>query len=515
MSIQPKVLLLTSELFPEFGYPTAGGGVRAQQLFRMFEQAGCEIILGLWENSARDRHLPEWATQNLYQFQHLDNLIERIDPDWVVGEGWEPLSHLRIRDQRLYIADCPGPLVLESCLSRPGSLRSMVFYKVRTLNRVDAILCPNLPMRHYLGSYMTLAGWQPSDTDRLFQLPIGLPDQLPARQTRTEPNLSIFVGGITWAWHKTSTWLPILADELAHRQIGHLVLRMGHHPHHHLEESVFEPLDQRLQSHPAVTVLDLAAWDELISDLSQTHLAIEWGQRNLEREIASTLRVVTYLWSGVPVIIRPHMDLASEIEAFEAGWVVDRWEDLIELLSHLSRNPGEIEHRSRGAQRLARERHTYSTLSRSFPGSLFDLTMRVKEPSYLDHTADLLKAQEDAIRSQEHAIHSLNEVIHSRDDMISSRDRALGDLHRELENLHRELQDQQHTLTHLRHTITGRDTAIHFLEREIGYVNQQLEAANSERGRLIEQVRIDNHDAESYRAIRRKLIYRIWKRIVG
>lgn len=522
MNLQPKVLLLTSELFPEFGYPTAGGGVRAQQLFHLFQRAGHETLLGLLETTAQAKDLPEWATRFLYRPDQLDSLIERADPDWVVGESWEPLSHLRIEDRRFYVADCPGPLVLESSLSREDSLRTCVSHKIRTLARMDAILCPNLPMRHYLGAFLTLAGWRPSETDRLIQLPIALPDDLPARKTPAGPDLSIFMGGITWAWHQTSSWLPALADELHRQEIGHLVLRMGKHPHHDLEESIFEPVDRRLVSHPAVTIHTLAAWDELIGDLSQTHLAIEWGARNLEREIASTLRVVTYLWSGVPVILPPHLDLAKEVEAYQAGWVVDCWEDLAGLLARLAKDPEEVRQRSQGAQKLSRECHTYSNLAGTFPACIKNLGLREKEKSYLDHMAGVLQIQEDLVQSQDQAIAALKEVIASREETIGARDSALGGMHREMDGLHRTIGDLHRTLhgheatiAELHQTIAGRDTAIHSLEREIARLGQELGMAHSEKADLITRVRDDHQDAEAYRAIRRKLIYRIWKRIVG
>jgi len=370
-------------------------------------------------------------------------------------------------------------------------------------------------MRHYLGAYLTLAGWQPGETQRLIQLPIALPDELPPRKAAAKPGLSIFMGGVSWAWHQTSSWLPELADELQRREIGQLVLRMGKHPHHDLDRSVFEPVDRRLVSHPAVTVHDLAAWDELLDDLSRAHLAIEWGPRNLEREIASTLRVVTYLWSGVPVVLRPHLDLAKEIEAYKAGWVVDRWEDLIELLARLSKDPEELLQRSLGAQRLARECHTYSALAGSFPTPLMNLGLREKGKTYLDHMVGVLKNQEDLIQSQEQAIAAFKEVIASREEAINTRNLALGGMHREMEGLHQEI-GNLNRLVHDRDTaIAGLHTAIHSLEREIGRLGGELSACHHGYEDLIKQVQTDHQDAESYRAIRRKLIYRIWKRIVG
>src|SRR3990172_1104160 len=109
----PRILLVTSELFPEFGYPTAGGGVRAQQLYRSLQAEGFSIDLALAGQTAEGKTLPDWATRYLYRPEFLDGLIEQADPDVVLGEGWEPLSHVRVEDKRIYIADCPGPLVLE------------------------------------------------------------------------------------------------------------------------------------------------------------------------------------------------------------------------------------------------------------------------------------------------------------------------------------------------------------------------------------------------------------------
>lgn len=445
MSALPKVLLLTSELFPEFGYPTAGGGVRAQQLFRSLQASGFPVELGLLRSVAEGKDLPEWATRYLYRTEFVDGLIESADPDIVLTESWEPLSHLRSDDQRVYIADCPGPLVLEQTASRNREQRAILHHKLRALSRADAVLVPNEPMRYYLSSFLSLAGWGPGQSDRIWNVPIALPDALPDRTLADDPDFRIFVGGVSWAWHDASRWLIRLADDLEDRGIGRIHLRQGKHPHHELEEGAFENWDKRIQTHPRIRISPLTGWEDLIVELTSMPLAIEWSPRNLEREIASTLRIVTYLWTGIPVIVRPHIALAEEISQYGAGWVLDDWNDMVQLIDDLSRDPVALRDRSLGARKLAAERHAWPGAHQALLESIAGLKPRPKSPSFLEHAATTFRAQEE----------------------------------------------------------------------ELARLRADSKLVREEISRLHTTIREFQPDAESFRALRQKLPYRLWKKITG
>ena len=452
-SNKKKILFVTSELFPQFGYPTAGGGVRGEQIYRSLEDAGFPIDLALARDSAEGKdNLPDWATRYLYRPEFLDGLIEQADPDLVLSEAWEPLSHLKFEDNRIYVADCPGPLVLENLLGGSGDLKSNVFEKVRTLSRLDAVLCPTRAMRGYLSSYLVLAAWSLEDTDRILEVPIALPEPLPERKPTPDSELTIFVGGISWAWHKTSEWVLQLADSLDKIGTGKVRFRQGVHPQIEYEDSLFESLDPKLANHPRIEVGDLTDWNSLVEELTTIPLAIEWSPKHLEREIASTLRIVTYLWCGVPTIVRSHVDLAGEIKESQAGWVVDEWEDLIQLIGSLARDPSQIVTCSRNAQRLARERHTWPTAHQELIDRLDTLKPRPKSPSFLQHATETLRSQEE-------------EILNLRSEIQAA------------------TKEMQNISQHLEHTEAERQT--------------------------------DQADAESFRAMRQKLPYRIWKRILG
>lgn len=418
MSAKPKVLLLTSELFPEFGYPTAGGGVRAEQLYRSLEEAGYPVQLGLARDSMEGKDLPDWAVRFPYRAEFLDGLIESADPDIVLSEGWEPLSHLKIADNRLYVADCPGPLVLENCLGEQGDLRANTFHKVRTLARLDAVLCPNLPMRFYVGGFLTLAGWSPDQCDRILQVPIALPEKLPERKPPSGTDLTLFVGGVSWAWHHSSEWLVRLADELDRRGIGRLRIRHGRHPHHDLEDTLFETLDSRLLHHPRVSAAELTDWQTLAGELTSIPVAIEWSPKHLEREVGSTLRIVTYLWCGVPVIVRPHLAMAEEIAEFEAGWVVDDWKEMAQLVDDLTRDPAQLQYRSARAQALARERHAWPAAHQPLLEGLERLSRREKQPSFLEHAFTVFRSQEEEL----HRLRAEHKFLH--EEMILLREHS-------------------------------------------------------------------------------------------
>jgi hypothetical protein len=396
---RPKVLFVTSELFPEFGYPTAGGGVRGQQVFRSLEAAGYPVELALARFTAEGKDLPEWASRFPYRPEFLDGTIEQADPDVVLGEGWEPLSHCKFEDSRLYVADCPGPLVLENAHREVGDLRSNTHHKVRTLSRLDAVLCPNRAMRCYLGGFLTLAGWRPGQSGRIVQVPISLPEKLPERRSpeNLEGEVTIFTGGVSWAWHRASPWVLRLADELERVGFGKIRVRLGKHPHHTPEGVVYEELDPSLENHPRICTEGLTDWDALVEELSAIPLAVEWSPKHLEREIASTLRIVTYLWCGVPAIVPPHLDLAGEIREYQAGWVAENWDEMVRLLEGPVRDSAELKKRSENARRLARERHSWPTCHAELVGCLEALGPRDKPPSFLSHATEVFRSQEEEL----------------------------------------------------------------------------------------------------------------------
>jgi hypothetical protein len=407
-------------LFPEFGYPTAGGGVRGQQLFRSLEAAGYPVELALARSTTEGKDLPEWASRFPYRPEFLDGTIEQADADVVLAEGWEPLSHCKFDDSRLYVADCPGPLVLENAHRNVGDLRSNTHHKVRTLSRVDAVLCPNKAMRCYLGGFLTLAGWHPDQSDRIVQVPISLPQELPERRSpeiaQEEP--VIFIGGVAWAWHRASSWVLRLADELEEIGYGKIRIRLGKHPHHNLEGAVYEELDPALETHPRICAGGLTDWKTLVEELTAIPLAIEWSPKHLEREIASTLRIVTYLWCGVPVVVRPHLDLAGEIREYQAGWVAESWEELVGLVKGPLRDSADLRKRSENARRLARERHCWPLCHAELLEGLGRIGPREKAPSFLRHATEVF-------RSQEEELHRLREERKFLDEEFSRQNERL------------------------------------------------------------------------------------------
>lgn len=442
----PRILLVTSELFPEFGYPTAGGGVRAQQLYRSLEAQGFPIELALARGSAEGRDLPEWATRFLFRQPYLDAVIEQADPDLVLSESWEGLSHRRVPDNRLYVADCPGPLVLERCFGSGQDLRADVHHKIRTLALLDAVLVSNPKMKAYLMGWLTLAGWRPEDSDRLVQVPIALPESLPGREPRAQGDgLNVFVGGVSWAWRQSSDWLVRLADLVAEKGKGTLHLRMGPHPLDRGEARESEELPPNLKNHPAVRLQGLTDFDGLLADLSRMDLAVEWSPEHFERELASPFRLVNYLWCGVPVVIRTHLEMAEDIRRWKAGWVVDDWEDVAGILDSIRENPALLAERAEGARALAREKHVWPRAHQGMFEMFDKLTLREKSPSFLTHSAQTFERLE-------------------------------AELH----------------------------------ERRIAF-----ESMTAEHDSMSRRVADAEADAESFRRLRQKFVYRLWKKILG
>jgi hypothetical protein len=440
----PKILLATSELFPEFGYPTAGGGVRAAQLFNSLKAEGFQVDLALARSSGEGKKLPEWASQFLYRPGFFDGVIEQADPDVILSEGWEPLSHLRHEEDRVVVADCPGPLILENSLREVGDLRQNVFHKVRSLAKTDAVLAPTDTMRSYLTGFLALAGWSPDDSHRVLQVPIALPQDLPPRKARPE-NFVFYVGGVNWAWHRTSNWLLDFANALESKAFGSIRTRLGKHPHHAIEGESYDSLDTRIENHPRIQAEDLTDWDTLVAELGSASVAIEWSPEHFEREVASPLRIATYLWCGLPVIVRPHLEVARWIREFDAGWVVESWEDLLNLLEDLKTHPQSVEIKSTHAQSLARARHTWPSAHSDLISFLKTPTKRASGGSFLEHATRTFERQEE----------------------------------------------------------------------DLCRLREEASAWKEEREHLLERLSACEADAESFRAMRQKLPYKIWKKLTG
>ncbi len=442
----PRVLLVTTELFPEFGYPTAGGGVRAQQLYRSLEEQGFPVSLALAKESAAGRDLPDWATQNLFIQSRLDGVIEQADPDVVLSESWECLSHRRFDDNRIYVADCPGPLVLENLLGTSGNFRADIHHKIRTLAMLDYVLVPTSRMKSYLMGFLTLAGWKPDDSHRLVDTPISLPEALPPKGTpSSDDGLKIFVGGVSWAWHRSSEWLVQLADLVQRAGKGTVFVRLGPHPLLASKSDETEAIPQEVRDHPCIQFSDLTDFDALVRDLSEMDLAIEWSPVHFEREIASPFRIVNYLWCGLPVILRPHLELSHSVDQYRAGWIVDDWKNLEDLLEKISTDRSILQERSEGARHLAHEKHVWPRAHERLFETLKNPIPREKNPSYLMHAATTFVEYET-----------------------------------ELEE---------------------RRSAYDLMKEEFDKMTLRLSEVES--------------DAEAYRGLRQKGLYRLWKKIVG
>ncbi|MCA9424121.1 MAG: hypothetical protein KC994_03570 [Candidatus Omnitrophica bacterium] len=386
----PRILLVTSELFPEFGVPTAGGGVRAQQLYHSIQEKGYPVELALWRPAAESKSLPDWATRYLYSQPYLDGTIEQADPDIVLSESWECLSHLKHDDNRIYIVDCPGPLVLENLVGREPNLRGYIHHKIRTLARMDAVLCPSSRMKSYLTGYLTLSGWQPNDSKRLIEVPISLPEETPVRSPRKPDNpLQFFMGGVNWSWHRTSEWLTKLGDWFGSEEgRGTLSVRMGHHP---LLPPESEAPFENLKRHPSIRFSELTDFDTLTQELLGMDVAIDWSPVHFERNLATPFRIINYLWCGLPVIVRPHLEVSGLIHEYGAGWVVESWEELEDLLTSLHANPSLVEKPSMQAQRLAREKFSWPSAHSGLMEFFENPSLRDKKPSYLMHAAQTFR----------------------------------------------------------------------------------------------------------------------------
>jgi hypothetical protein len=164
--------------------------------------------------------------------------------------------------------------------------------------------------------------------------------------------------------------LPWQDPEMALRQLlkviskggrGELHFYGGPHPLGDVSGGKFLNLLDELQKHPRVKFHSLVPFDLLSKEYSRYGVAVDVMKRNFERDLASTTRTIIYLWCGLPVIHHNYTELASFIDFYEAGWLVDadKPHEVAECVNHLLDHPEEVRLRGSNARRLIKEHFTW------------------------------------------------------------------------------------------------------------------------------------------------------------
>lgn len=117
VSEQPHVFFLAHGLYPIKGYPVTGNGVRAWGLIQGLRRRGCRVTYATPADTIR----PGWEAYTTPGFDvvffdeasDLNESIDRIKPDVIVGVNWELVDLLSKELEVPLVLDLIAPRLLE------------------------------------------------------------------------------------------------------------------------------------------------------------------------------------------------------------------------------------------------------------------------------------------------------------------------------------------------------------------------------------------------------------------
>ncbi len=424
-----RILILTTESLPGLGIPTAGGGIRAHALGESLRAAGHEVIYSIPESvldKIGDVDHPDLALLKKYAHRPVDPTptVVQAMPDILIVEQWQPLSRLGKIDAPI-VVDLPGPLILENSFRRADSLHAAASAKIRALQKADVFLYTNPRQMGYWLAWLALAGAS-LDRNYLLHVPICRSSELPELPTG-EAGIRFIHGGVFWPWQDPEVPLRALIEVLESRGRGTLDIFGGKHPHHAAPGDVYRDPGDVLPASERVKYHKMLPLEELEAEYHRGGVALDLAAPNPERELASTIRSVGFLWCGLPLVVSDYSYLAEDIDRFGAGWVVppDRPDKLREAFGKVIDEKDSWAEKSRAAQRLAREKFTWPGATRALLQYCEQPFQREKGPGYLTETRETLDELADLLAQRDGQVRELNERLRTVSEELEDAYRRL------------------------------------------------------------------------------------------
>ncbi len=243
---------------------------------------------------------------------------------------WELARWLPPEFEQPLVLDYIAPRLLELQFENRKRLGSEATALIELLARCDRVWVGNHRQHDLMLSWMLLAGHDCRFDSPIDVVPIAgrVSDQSPICSAPDQP-LQVFHGGRDWPWRQTRRWLDTLARERGPWQLV----------------DCSEPDD-------------LVGYSQYLDRLANADIAMELGGDNIERRFSQSFRMTDALCCGTPVVCNRFLPLAPLIEAERAGWIVDRPEEVPELLRRVAADRDELARRAAAALALARREFT-------------------------------------------------------------------------------------------------------------------------------------------------------------
>ena len=318
-----------------------GNQVRVQGIRDALGLAGVEVIQATF--TAETSRVDAGGCFHYHTSDELQQFIKEQDPCLLIAGFWTILDHLYEFDLPV-VLDFIAPRVLELMYQEPETIPEHTDYIMRMVSRADHFLVGNKRQADLLLPYLLQAGIDCRDRAPISVVPISARGKTPWKDASELP-VRLVNAGVDWPWRDFSAYRLEL-DRLAggNKNLA-FVEFTGTYPG-------FSGNDAKS---------NLLSYTGMQEELQRSHIGLELGERNTEREFSHSFRALEYLECGLPVIINPWMQLSESIRQYDAGWVIDSPVELKTLLGDILADPAVLERKRAGARELAGTALNYAT----------------------------------------------------------------------------------------------------------------------------------------------------------
>lgn len=358
-----NILLITQE--PPLAADTVatGNAVRTAQLAGALRRAGHNITQTWLDNRKGEQKSTQAGA--FHSRDELQASITRHQPDAILVSYWELLELLPFDLPQPVILDFVAPRPLELLFEHPERVQAELQRLQSNLSKCDLLLSGNPSQRDLLWFTLLRAGFDLRRCEPVLVVPLSAEPAGKPQSQPTSGNWTLVSGGVHWPWRKSDDYWHAIQDMKNDPETDtpRLVLFGG--PYRWQEEhkdSAADAGDNRAEAGADHTdthqysTQGLAPYSQFSRFLLESaHIGLELADANIEREYSQSFRSLEFLRHGLPLICNDYLPIAGLIRQYEAGWTINRPDEIAPLLRDIMKHPGEWQRRSENSLRLVEE----------------------------------------------------------------------------------------------------------------------------------------------------------------
>ena len=340
-----KILMIAQEPPLARDGVVTGNALRAAQLSDAMTSAG-HTVVPLWHDPSGRGNEGSFANRD-----ELRSLLTRHDADVHLVTFWELLGLMPFDSDVPLALDFIAPRPLEQLFQDPGQVQNDLHRLITHLSRADLVLVGNeyqkqLLLLPLLSAGIDLRGGNVIEVVPLAARVAGAPGSDPASDGWT-----LVSGGVNWPWRQSEEYLQALRG-LADAQ-GRDIRLVQFGGEYREQQGGAGPAPVTAGNDGIRPLQSYDSYSEFLS--TQAHIGLELAEENIERRHSQSFRSLDFLRHGLPLICNRYLPLASQIERYDAGWLVDQPGELPGLMESITSNPDRWRDKSANALKLVSE----------------------------------------------------------------------------------------------------------------------------------------------------------------